>query len=878
MQHREPEASTSIHKLSNDRALARAAPVLGAASVYCAAAAVLTTALFVYLHHLGNQIPYQLAQERIRTEAAADRTDDGYTENYKIRYEYCEISAAVLAGARTAGDGNAVRNAIAPRTLAAHGCRTFCYMTDAESNGAEQQIGYLKSTHWWGNKALYAIVLRHLTVSQVRDLTLTAIRLAYVLLGIALLLLAPRMFLVGVPLIAFDAVSGIEYWADVANGLPYLWTILFAAALALLMRARMSFSTVLASCFAGGAVSAYMWMGDGHTLLAIVWIGLLAWFRYDHANAGERAARAVSCIAFYTLGVVLSYALALLTKIMVSSFGDVWNDFSISISIRSTDAAQEDYAELLAGVVMQLRSLLEAHYTMAWPSDPNTGAVYSVATVSAALAAVGLAVFRMRQGNADPLWSVLWIVVLMLAHSAPQFLITDHMPYRAARFMFVPHALCWSCLFLAVRTTDWKLSSATLGFLASLTLFASWYLSDRRVIGRLLAAAENTRPVIRSTFDVYWKEDTLIYVKDACRDEDLRSWLFLKIFAVDETDLPGWRISHGFENRAFVLGRNDLRGGFHRYKRQGGYTLRAGGRCVAVRTLPDYEIARVHTGQLGPDGERLWSGMLHWASPAPLIDKLLEGVKDTPPLIDSAFDVYRDGNKIVYAKAECRDEDVRGSFFLHVVPVDESDLPSWRTEFGFDNMDFHFEEHGHVGDGRCAAARVLPDYEIARVDTGQLGTDGELLWSGVFHWTSTARIIDRLLEGVKDTPPLIDSAFDVYRDGNKIVYAKAECRDEDVRGSFFLHVVPVDESDLPSWRTEFGFDNMDFHFEEHGHVGDGRCAAARVLPDYEIARIRTGQLGPDGELLWNGMLRWTSPAHTIDRLLEGVKDTPPFID
>lgn len=713
------------HRLSIHRDLARATPVLGTASVYCAAAAVLTTALFVYLHHLGNQIPYQLAQERIRTEAAADRTDDGYTENYKIRYEYCEISAAVLAGARTAGNGNAVRNAIVPRSLAAHGCRTFCYMIDAESNGAEQRTGTLKSTRWWGNKALYAIALRHLTVSQVRDLTLIAIRLAYVLLGISLLLLAPRMFLVGAPLIAFDAVSGIEYWADIANGLPYLWTILFAAALALLMRARMSFSAVLASCFAGGAVSAYLWMGDGHTLLAIVWIGLLAWFRYDHATPGERSARAVSCIAVYTLGVVLSCALALLTKMMVSSFEDVWYHLSVSFSIRSRDAAQ-DYRNLLAGVATQLRSLLEAHYTMAWPSDPNAGAVYSVATVSSLLVAVGLAVFRMRQRQCrSAIWSVLWIVVLMLAHSVPQFLITDHMPYRSARFMFVPHALCWSCLFLALRHSDWKLSSATLGLLLSITLFTSWYLSDRRVIGRLLAVAENTRPVIRSTFDVYRKEDTLIYMKAPCSDEDLRHHILLKVFPVDEADLPGWRVPYGFEAPDFVLGTNDLRGGFHRDKRRGGYTLRAGGRCVAVRVLPDYEIARIETRQ---EGENAWHGVLRLASPSRMIDKLLENVRDTPPLIRSAFDVYRDGNKIVYAKEECRDEDVRGWFFLHVVPVDESDLPSWH-EFGFDNLDFQFEEHGHVGEGRCAAKRVLPNYGIARVRTGQLGRDGKRLWS-----------------------------------------------------------------------------------------------------------------------------------------------------
>ena len=103
--------------------------------------------------------------------------------------------------------------------------------------------------------------------------------------------------------------SGIEYWAGVANGLPYMWTVLFAAGLALLTRltrrdagrgaagagtaARYRIAPVY--CFAAGTVSSYLWLGDGHTFLAVTWIGVVVWFGYDSLNVAERARRALSC-------------------------------------------------------------------------------------------------------------------------------------------------------------------------------------------------------------------------------------------------------------------------------------------------------------------------------------------------------------------------------------------------------------------------------------------------------------------------------------------------------------------------------------------------------------------------------------------------------
>ncbi len=92
--------------------------------------------------------------------------------------------------------------------------------------------------------------------------------------------------------------------------------------------------------------------------------------------------------------------------------------------------------------------------------------------------------------------------------------------------------------------------------------------------------------------------------------------------------------------------------------------------------------------------------------------------------------------------------------------------------------------------------------------------------------------------------------FDVSWRGNELVYVKEGCTAADARTRFFLHVWPQDEADLPAGRRPHGMDNLDFQFREYGVVLDGACAAVRPLPDYAVARIRTGQYAPEQGALW----------------------------
>ncbi len=97
---------------------------------------------------------------------------------------------------------------------------------------------------------------------------------------------------------------------------------------------------------------------------------------------------------------------------------------------------------------------------------------------------------------------------------------------------------------------------------------------------------------------------------------------------------------------------------------------------------------------------------------------------------------------------------------------------------------------------------------------------------------------------------LSEGRFDVYTyPGSRLLgYTRETCTVADVKPWFFVHVFPVDEQQLPAQRRRYGFDNLDFSFVERGKQVGGKCWTTVELPDYEIARIHTGQYDERGEL------------------------------
>ena len=104
--------------------------------------------------------------------------------------------------------------------------------------------------------------------------------------------------------------------------------------------------------------------------------------------------------------------------------------------------------------------------------------------------------------------------------------------------------------------------------------------------------------------------------------------------------------------------------------------------------------------------------------------------------------------------------------------------------------------------------------------------------------------------GAQPDKRVIASDFDVYLDRNHLIYVKQDC-DSALRAAFFLHVIPVDERDLPEHRYLYGFDNLDFRHPGF-QLDDKTCGVMRPLPAYAIRSIRTGQYVPGKGRLWEG--------------------------
>ncbi len=127
---------------------------------------------------------------------------------------------------------------------------------------------------------------------------------------------------------------------------------------------------------------------------------------------------------------------------------------------------------------------------------------------------------------------------------------------------------------------------------------------DLRVFDRDYVASltGDSRPIIRSDWDVYLVEDSLIYVKDPCSPEAAEPTFFLHLYPVDVNDLPSHRQQHGFDGFHFDFGTHLL--------------IKKGGICVAIQKLPDYAyaIATVRTGQFTGEGKKIWKGSFTYNS------------------------------------------------------------------------------------------------------------------------------------------------------------------------------------------------------------------------------------------------------------------------
>ena len=105
-------------------------------------------------------------------------------------------------------------------------------------------------------------------------------------------------------------------------------------------------------------------------------------------------------------------------------------------------------------------------------------------------------------------------------------------------------------------------------------------------------------------------------------------------------------------------------------------------------------------------------------------------------------------------------------------------------------------------------------------------------------------------QAITAAEPARRAAFNLYRQQNKLFYAKEPCAATDTQPQFFLHLFPKEPNDLPARDRPRGFAMQDFAFDRHGIRRGGKCLATVWLPDYPISRIETGQYAPDGGIVW----------------------------
>ena len=110
-----------------------------------------------------------------------------------------------------------------------------------------------------------------------------------------------------------------------------------------------------------------------------------------------------------------------------------------------------------------------------------------------------------------------------------------------------------------------------------------------------IASSQYGEPLVRSDFQIYRRDNALIYFKQPCAADDVRTRFILHIYPTDPADLPyrGKRI--GFDNHDFSFG-------------DYGIILddELDGSCLAIIPLPAYPIDRIRAGQIIPGEPAIW--------------------------------------------------------------------------------------------------------------------------------------------------------------------------------------------------------------------------------------------------------------------------------
>ena len=123
----------------------------------------------------------------------------------------------------------------------------------------------------------------------------------------------------------------------------------------------------------------------------------------------------------------------------------------------------------------------------------------------------------------------------------------------------------------------------------SLTIFAEHMRHQAALTA--IRAGEFGAPVAQAAFDIYRRDNAVIYHKDECAGDDVGARFLLHIVPENAGDLPASRRQAGFANMDFAFAER-------------GTNLLGG--CVVIAPLPEYAIASIRTGQFVSGQAPIW--------------------------------------------------------------------------------------------------------------------------------------------------------------------------------------------------------------------------------------------------------------------------------
>ncbi len=219
------------------------------------------------------------------------------------------------------------------------------------------------------------------------------------------------------------------------------------------------------------------------------------------------------------------------------------------------------------------------------------------------------------------------------------------------------------------------------------------------------------------------------------------------------------------------------------------------------------------------------------------------------PIIRADYNVYRQGQRLVFIKENCPRDGGDAWFDVKLFPDDPANLPpqsrASQSYAAFANNRVRL-------DNLCLAVIQLPDGAtgdliLRQRRVGNYGPAGAPVWEELYSLSRPG--LGELIAAYRGNrpPPDNPAAFDVFIDRDagrhRLLYAKSNCAPSESETPITLHIYPENRADLPFYLWTGGLDNRDFSLWAYGGRPGGDCVAIVPLPEYPIAEIRTGQAG-----------------------------------